>query len=153
MDVDRIVVAEVFVCHLNTTVARRRKVPTLRMLWIDGLAVSPTIIGDAVAVCHVRGFPHEQMLVEALLAKLVRADRRCVEFLVADAELEMALVVCSDGDLDINNLASGPALLGCGRIQHVHFLLQRFFLLALTRVTTETMGTVIVGGWPDALPP
>mmetsp|Transcript_37205 Transcript_37205/g.96091 ORF Transcript_37205/g.96091 Transcript_37205/m.96091 type:complete len:247 (+) Transcript_37205:236-976(+) len=88
----------------------RRQVPTLRVVLVKWLTAPTRIVGLAVAVDLLRPHALKDPLAEASVRALgVRGERPQV--LVADVQLEVALVARGDLDFELHRLACGVGAL------------------------------------------
>mmetsp|Transcript_56529 Transcript_56529/g.165311 ORF Transcript_56529/g.165311 Transcript_56529/m.165311 type:complete len:267 (-) Transcript_56529:262-1062(-) len=122
--------------HLRFHGSGRRKVPTLRVLLIDGLAIGARVI------CHTRCIwcgAFQEPAVKACLCLASRAKVLCVKGPIANPKLVVAHVVGGNTNLELNNL---PGVVGALRLcgYQVRFIGKTGrILFALDRVAADAV--------------
>ena len=137
-DVPFQIIRPVLASHLHHLIGRRH-VPTTRMIRVQRLAIAALIVDNTVAILDVGVGSLQDVFVQTGLSILSAGGG--VDLLLAQPELEVAHVVGSHANHELNDVSSRVRSLRLGGVLHVRLLLHCGFCgrLPLEGISAETV--------------
>jgi hypothetical protein len=132
------IIRPVLASHLHHLIGRRH-VPTTWMIRVQGLAITTLIVNHTVAILNVGVGSLQNVFVQTGLPIL--SAGRCVNLLLAQPELEVALVVGTHANHELHDISSRVRSLRLGGVLHVRLLLHcgSSGRLPLEGISTQTV--------------